>query len=122
MDDVFIKFYDLEEQPKDDHSINDYVPLDNQIKYELILDNDKISLPIIRAILGLLSLLCLYLAFYYAGLCAQKINNGIISSVFSTCLIFVSVLFYAMFNQHLSKKVIFGNAFILISVFMISIS
>ena len=68
MDDVFIKFYDLEEQPKDDHSINDYVPLDNQIKYELILDNDKILLPIIRAILGLLSLLCLYLAFYYINI------------------------------------------------------
>ena len=43
--------------------------MDNEIKNEFILDNDKILLPIIRAVLGILSLLCLYLAFYFAGLC-----------------------------------------------------
>ena len=49
--------------------MNNYFPLDNEIKYELKLDNDKILLPIIRAFLGILSLLCLYLTFYFAGLC-----------------------------------------------------
>ena len=50
MDDVFIKFYDLEEQPKDDHSINDYVPFDNQIKNELGSFLQNVELPLQRFI------------------------------------------------------------------------
>ena len=117
-DNNFVKFQDNEKFERDETR-----SVDNQeIKQKFKFNIDIIFLPINRALLGLLSLICLYLAFYFSGLCEVKINNGIISSVFSSCLIFVSIFFYLFFGQKLSYKVIIGNAFILISVCLISIS
>ena len=61
-------------------------------------------------------------AFYFLGLCKQPVNSGVISSIFSTSLVFVAILFYCLFGQKLGVRGILGIGLIVQSVAILSMS
>lgn len=61
-------------------------------------------------------------SFYFLGLCKTPINSGVISSIFSTSLVFVAILFYLVFGQRMSSLGVCGIGLIVTSVCMISLS
>jgi multidrug transporter EmrE-like cation transporter len=60
------------------------------------------------------------LTFYYSNLCSSEANSGIISSIFTTNVVFSVLIFYFMFDEKLSFKQLIGILMIIGSVFMVS--
>lgn len=60
--------------------------------------------------------------FYFLAQSGNKVNAGIISSIFSTNLIFVCILFYLFYGQVLSARSIVGIVMIMTSVVVISMN
>jgi drug/metabolite transporter (DMT)-like permease len=64
----------------------------------------------------------IYGAYYFLGLCEHPVNSGIASSLFSSSLVFVAILFYFNFGQKLSYCGMSGIGLIIGAVCLISMS
>ena len=63
-------------------------------------------------------LICLtFISFKYAEM--ADINQGVIASLFTSGVIFTSILFYFIYDEALTIKDLFGIVFILIGVALI---
>ena len=58
----------------------------------------RILIPVANAIVFTAGLVGVFGAFYFLGLCRNPVNSGVISSIFSTSLVFVALLFYCLFG------------------------
>ena len=86
---------------------------------------DKLSLPKIlvpfrRAFVNLLINVVIMLTFSFSA--KSGLNQGIASSIFSTCLIFVAAYFYFKEGQKLSGWDALGITMVILCVVLISIS
>lgn len=63
-------------------------------------------------------LICMtFVSFKYAALAG--INQGVIASIFTSGVIFTSVLFYFIYSEALTKKDLIGIVFIMVGVALI---
>ena len=76
--------------------------------------------PLLVTIIGMGMQGVITLAFYYAGL--SGVNSGIIASIFSTSILFSSLIFYFIYGQKLTKNDALGCILVAVSVFIIGSS
>ena len=62
----------------------------------------------------------IFLTFYFSNLCSKTANSGIISSIFTTNVVFSTIIFYFVFGEKLSGMQIVGIMMVIASVFMVS--
>ena len=72
---------------------------------------------VIRGLNHMLLICMTFVSFKYATL--AQINQGVIASLFTSGVIFTSVLFYFIYQEALTKKDLFGVIFIMAGVAMI---
>lgn len=72
-----------------------------------------------RAFFQIAIQLCLLQTFYFGG--RSGVNNGIISTIFSSGVIFTAIIFYFLYNQKLTVFDFIGGFFIIGCVALISI-
>ena len=73
---------------------------------------------VIRTILNFCFQSSIILAFKYATL--AEMNQGVVTSLFSTYCVFTSLIFYFLFKEQLQRKFIIGIAFMLACVALVS--
>jgi drug/metabolite transporter (DMT)-like permease len=82
----------------------------------------KVVLTIVRSMMSILSQLLIFKTFYYVSMSPLNLNSGIISSIFSSTILYSTLIFYVVYGQKLSMQSIFGILLILAQVFLISTS
>mgnify|MGYP006103522103 CR=1 FL=1 len=79
----------------------------------------KFLMPTIRACMALCSQSLIFLTFQ---LLPNNMNSGIVSSIFTTSIIYACFIFYFLFGQKLTKNSVMGIFLIVICVACISLS
>mmetsp|Transcript_2556 Transcript_2556/g.4289 ORF Transcript_2556/g.4289 Transcript_2556/m.4289 type:complete len:80 (-) Transcript_2556:681-920(-) len=64
----------------------------------------------------------IYLCYYFASKSEVPVNMGILSSIFSSSIVYTSIYFYFYFGQALSSRSILGILAIMASICLISLS
>ena len=83
---------------------------------------DRLFLPVVHSLINIWAYGSIFGAFYFLGLCEHPVNSGVVSSLFSSSLVFVAILFYFNFGQKMSLKGIGGILLIVASICVISMS
>ena len=76
-------------------------------------------IPIFTALVGMMNLGGFTLTFWFAG--KSGVNAGIISCMFSSSIVFISVIFYFKYGQKLTVRDALGSVLIVASVVFIAI-
>lgn len=84
------------------------------------LDWRRVVAPIIKALVGLLFQIMIFLSFNFASKSSNNMNSGVVSSLFTSNVVFTSIFFYIFFNQKLSRSVLTGMFFIILCAVLIS--
>ena len=79
----------------------------------------KFVMPAVRACMALCSQSLIFLTFQ---LLPSNVNSGIVSSIFTTSIIYACFIFYFLFGQKLTRNSILGISLIVICVACISLS
>lgn len=82
----------------------------------------RLFLPVVHSLFNIWGYGSLFATFYFLGLCKHPVNSGVVSSLFSSSLVFVAILFYFYFGQKMSLKGIGGIGLIVASICVISLS
>lgn len=93
----WIQYYRKEHQPVD---LEEKLPgeaLFSRPTYALC--RDRIILPFVHSLINIWAYGSIFGAFYFLGLCEHPVNSGVVSSLFSSSLVFVAILFYIYFGQ-----------------------
>ena len=83
---------------------------------------ERLFLPVVHSLINCWAYGSIFGAFYFLGLCEHPVNSGVVSSLFSSSLVFVAVLFYIYFGQKMSLQGIGGIGLIVASICVISLS
>ena len=85
-----------------------------------VLNRARFKIPFLRGFLNLTLILLKVVTFIFTA--KSGLNAGIITSIFSTCIVFTTVLFYFIHNQVLTRKDFIGITFLVGCVVLISLS
>lgn len=79
-------------------------------------------MPVIKAILSLVSTGMTFLTFYYVHEASPSLNTGVFTSLFCSSILYSSILLYFIYGQKLKKREIFGMMLIVICIILIALS
>jgi drug/metabolite transporter (DMT)-like permease len=78
------------------------------------LSGAKVLVPVARLVINFMINCFISLTFYFSQL--SGVNAGIMSTNFSSCMIFVALLFYCRYGQKMQTRDILGSILIFFSV------
>ena len=83
------------------------------------IDWKKFGVPPVRLVIQIALIGFITLTFFFSD--KAGVNSGIMSTNFSSCLVFVAILFYCKYGQKMNKFDYFGSVLILGSVIAIAL-
>ena len=81
----------------------------------------KLCMPMLRAIFILFIHITMIMTYDFFGRSGSDLNSGIITSLFTSSVVYSAILFYFIYKQKISLPQVIGMALIVGSVIMVSI-
>jgi multidrug transporter EmrE-like cation transporter len=82
----------------------------------------KMSMVVVRSVISQLVMVEIYLCYYFASLISVSINQGLLTSLFSSSIVFTTLFFYLFFQQTPSPPTLFGMVLVILCIFIIAFS
>ena len=94
---------------------------DSDESHALKLNKPKIFFVLLRALIQQTAMGFLIASYYHANLCSDKLNTGVITCLFTTRIVYSTLMFYFFYGQKICWQTGIGMAFTITCVAFISI-